>query len=339
MNIEQILDLVASTQPELQRLKLTNIAQGITKFHVMNSILTKDRVEFQSGTGWERSIQADLMNSARHVEPYEPDVVMTADTMKKVKGPWRMTQASYAIEAHEEAFNRPGQNRIQNFLNIKRNDALMGLIKLMEDTFWSKPEDSSDKKTPFGLFYWLVPNATAGFNGGNAAGFPDGPGGLIHANFKNYTDQYTNVTKADLIKRMRTAAEETAFELPPQIKAVREGQNIMQTVYTSLAVKQAMETLAEQQNDNLGRDLASMDGKALFHGMPIIRIPALDSLNDPVLMVNKEVFYPIVMTGWWLKESKPQISATQHNVVNVFIDTTWNLACTDRRRLAYIQKA
>ena len=102
-----------------------------------------------------------------------------------------------------------------------------------------------------------------------------------------------------------------------------------------------MEELGEQQNENLGRDLASMDDNMAFRKSPLIWVPQLDGNadeTDPIIFINWSWFYPVFLKGEYLREGKPQVSPKQHATFVTHIDTSWNLLCTDRRRQAILTK-
>ena len=63
--------------------------------------------------------------------------------------------------------------RLVNLLQSSRVDAMTDLAELMESNFWGAPASSSDTLKPYGVPYWIVYNATTGFNGGHPSGFSD----------------------------------------------------------------------------------------------------------------------------------------------------------------------
>jgi hypothetical protein len=183
-----------------------------------------------------------------------------------------------------------------------------------------------------------VKNSSTGFNGGDPAGFASGAGNLATATYstwKNYTAQYTNVTKSDLISKMRTAYRKIKFESPVDIPDYRRGRGDQYRIYLNETTIKAFEDLGEQQNENLGRDLASMDDTITFRRNPLVWTPELDSdTTYPIYMLNFAYFAPVFLKGDYLRESDPAKAEGQHNVFVVFVDLTWNILCTDRRRQA-----
>ena len=104
-----------------------------------------------------------------------------------------------------------------------------------------------------------------------------------------------------------------------------------------------VEELLEQQNDALGNDVASMDGRAMFRKTPIIWVPKLDDnpitgVTDGVYGINWGVFQPIFLDGEYLVEDGPRQAPDQHTTFRVHIDLTYNYLCRDRRRQFVLSK-
>ena len=103
-----------------------------------------------------------------------------------------------------------------------------------------------------------------------------------------------------------------------------------------------IEDLGEAQNENLGKDIASMDGVMVFKRNPVIYVPKLDDntdQTDPVYMLNMSTFYPVCLKGDYLRETEPEKAPNQHNVFVIHVDLTWNVLCDDRRRNALLATA
>lgn len=336
----EIADLIKSTTSDLGRLKFQQIAQSLQNYEVMSRLMVKDKVKFQSGTAIQKNLMIQQSNAARSIGLYERINVNVADVMRTISIPWRHANTYYAYERRELAMNRASANRVFDIIKTRRADGLLSIIELMEDEFWSKPSSSSDELEPFGVPYWVVKNASTGFNGGNPSGFTSGAGGLDHANWKNYTYQYTNVSKDDLIDGMRTAHRKIRFKSPIDVNDYRKGTGNNYRIYSSESVIKSMERIGEQQNENLGRDLASMDETLTFKKHPIIWVPKLDSdTQNPVYMLDMSTFYPVFLSGEYLREEGPVTPSDQPSVFIIYIDLTWNILCVDRRRQAVLATA
>ena len=333
----QIVDLGLSTQKDLGRLKFQQIAQALTDYEVMGRIMRKDRIEFQGGTGIKRNLMTKHSDAAKHVGLYEEDTVNVADVLANIDIPWRRTTTNYAYERRELLMNK-GPQKIVDLLKVRRTDAMLALTELMETAFWSKPTDSTDDLLPFGIPYWIVKNSTEGHTGGNPSGFTSGAGNLDVASYpmwKNWSAQYSAVTKADLIKKMRKGHRNIKFKSPVDVPDYRRGRGDRYRIYLNEDTLSNLEDLGEAQNENLGRDLAPMDDTIAFKRHPLVAVPFLnaDSTN-PIYMVDMSTFAPVFLKGDYLRETAPIQKADMHNVFVVHVDLTWNILCDDRRRQA-----
>lgn len=341
LSADQIVDLVATTQKELGRMRWTDLATDLTEYEVLPRMLKKGKVKFQTGEGIQRNVMVDDSGAAKHVGLFNVDDVNVGDVMQQADVSWRHTTTNYAFDRREKGMNQ-GPQQIVDLIKIRRADSMISLAKLLEETFWSKPADSTDKVTPFGLDYWMVRDASEGFNGGNPAGFSDGAGNLdssTYTRWANWTAQYADVTKADLVRKMRKAHRRTNFKSPVDIPDYREGKGQRFRIYVNEETIAGMEDLGEAQNENLGRDLASMDGSMAFRKNPIVYVPYLDDDSaNPVYMVDWGVLFIYFLRGEYLREEKPKQASNQHNVFESHVDLTWNSLCVNRRRLAVLSK-
>src|SRR3990172_8672865 len=151
-----IADLVAATLYDLGPLRFQQIAQSLPYYEVFSKWFKKDKVMFDSGIGIQRTLMSKLdSTSAKHVGLMDTDQV-----------------------------NIP-----------RRAAALLGLVEELEDRAWGAAPGTTDKILPYSIQYWVVENATTGFNGGLPGSHPTigGVGFTDSPNFKNYTAVYTSV--------------------------------------------------------------------------------------------------------------------------------------------------
>ncbi len=332
---DQILDLVKTTQKELGKMKWTEIATDLQEYEVLSKMLKSNKVSFATGEGLQRNLMVDESGAAKHVGLFNADDVNVGDVMQVMDVPFRHSTTNYAFDRRERAMNE-GPEQIVELIKVRRADAMISLAKLLEDCFWD--DHSGDNVTPFGIRYWVQGATTQGFNGGNHAQFASGPGNLSASDYprwSNYTDKFTNVTKADLIKKLRKAHRLTDFKSPVDIPDYRTSKGQNYRIYMNEETLSALEDVGEAQNENLGRDLASMDGSISFRRNPLVYIPKLDAeTNKPIYLINWGVFSVFFLKGEHLREDGPLRVAGQHNVYQVHVDLSWNSLCVDRRRLA-----
>ena len=101
----------------------------------------------------------------------------------------------------------------------------------------------------------------------------------------------------------------------------------------------SMEDLGEAQNENLGRDLARYDDEITFRRHPLRYTRKLDAdTSNPIYMIDKATFVPIVLKGDYLRTSDTHKAPLQHNTFVAEIDLTINTICVNRRNnaVAYV---
>ena len=336
----QIDDLVLLTQNNLIKKGAFVDMQTDLTDHVGVRELWKNRKKaFAGGDNWEFEVQMDHNHSARVVGLYERDGHALQDTMKKGEVSVRHINASYLYDLHEKSFQRGG-HAIVDLIKTKYTAMMVSWFELLEQILWTKPEDSSDLKTPYGIAYWVTKAATEGFNGLNPVGFSDRAGisSTDYPRFKNYAAKYATVEKEDLVRKMRTAHRRIKFRSPVSHTTPDLG-NMGNGIYLNDTVIGLLEEILETQNMNLGNDLASKDGKTLFKGTPLTYAPKLDDdSSDPIYMLDWKSLACGVMEGWENNLSKPMPVPDMHNVRRVDLDASLNLVCTDVRRQAVFSK-
>ncbi len=358
LTADDIVDLVAGTLRDLGPNKFSQIAQDLQHYEVMGKWLKKDKIVFDDGRGIQRNLMSRLSNQAAHVGLTDTDSADIPDLMDQLNIPWRHAQTKWAFIYQTDILMNRGKSLIFNVIKPRRADAMISLAKELEAKAWSIP--AVDNKTePYGVPYWIVYNATTGFTGGYPGSHTTIAGVDLtdSPNFKNYSANYAAVTKADLIKKMRTGHRKLGWMSPVTIEDYRGSQGQKLRIYTDEATVTKFEDLGEAQNENLGRDLASMqaggrsgdvkemDGQITFRKIPIVWIPQLDdtavytAATSPVYMIDHSTFYPVCLKGDYLREQKPEKAPNQHNVFRVFVDLSYNYLCVDRRRNAIFATA
>jgi len=340
LQYSEIADAVIATQELLIKKGAFTDLQTDLQDHVLVRNLWKGRNKdaFPGGDPWQFQAQIDHNHSASVVELYEDDGGAIVDTLIEGEVNARHVNAFYHYENHEKSFQKGG-HAIVNLVKTRYIGMIISMWELMETLLWSLP--SNDGKTPFGIAYWVTRNASEGFNGGNPSGFSAGKAGIDQATYSrwaNWTSQYVSVTKQDLIRRMRTAHRKIRFRSP--ISHENPSFGMGNGIFTNSDVIGLMEELLEDQNMNLGNDLASKDGQAMFKSTPVLYAPYLDNdSQNPVYMLDFKWLTLGFLKDWEYNLSKPYMVPNKHNVNRVDLDVSCNMICTDLRRQAVINTA
>jgi len=330
-------DAVLLTQDKLvERDAFLDLQTDLTDHVAVREMWKGKKKVFEGGNDWRFDAQMDHNHSARTVAMYESDGTTIDDTMVTMKVQPRHVNASYIYDKREPAFQRGGV-AIADYIKTKYVGMMVSFYELLEELLWSKPTDSSDEKTPYGMTYWVTKAASEGFNGLDPSGFSNGRAGKSSTDYPrwaNYGAPYEAIGKEDLIRKMRRGHRQTRFRSPishaqPNLGAMRNG------VYTGDSVIGIMEEVLESQNMNLGNDLASKDGRTLFKGTPVTYVPKLDDDSEnPVYTIDWMWMAIGVLAGWENELTNPYMVPNKHLVSRVDLDATLNMICSNLRRQA-----
>jgi hypothetical protein len=332
--------MITTTLHDLGRGRFHQIAQDLVEYLVLPRLLRKGNVRMQSsGIGIRETLMTGTGGAARWVGLNEEDAVTYSDVLDQLTVVWCRLTDNMSWERRMLLENR-GEARINNVIKPQRVAMMLRVADALEEGFFAAP-DATDTKKPWGLKYWIVKNSTTGFNGGLPSGFSTVGGVSITDTpaFQNYTVQYTNVTKADLIKSLRTAHRATRWRSPYKTSEMVSEFGERRQIYLNEATISDVEDVGEGQNENLGRDIASMDDRIVFKRHPLIYVPYLDEdTTNPLYMIDLETIKPIVLKGDYLRESDAARSPKQHNTFEVHTDLSINFVCTNRRAnaVAYV---
>lgn len=343
-------DLVELTLNKFEKDKWVDLSTDLQKFFAYENLLLNDRVGIEGGERLQWQVKVRNTGGAKNTGLYAVDDIKVADNMRSCTIPWSKQTCNMAYDVDEEGFNSPDAVRIVNMINTRRHDALTSFAELMESNFWGMPENTTDEvenRKPLGVPYWIVRNATLGFNGG----VPLGGGhstvaGLSPTTFprwKNFTGAYKVMDKKDLVRKLREATVKCNFKPPvPHPSPSSGGPNYI--LATTYEVIQRMEELLEGQNDNLGNDIASKDGDVMFRRTRMTWVPWLDSNQDatglsatnhygknPIYGINKRAFRMVFKQGAFMRRSKPLVAPNQHTVRHIHWDSWCQFQCFDRR--------
>lgn len=340
-------DLIAVTLPQLGRMKFQQIYQDLQEFEVMGKWLKKSNVKVkENGVAVHENIMiGDATSSAAHTGYMDEDSTDIQDVMKTLKVDWKHIQTKWAVVYQTDILMNSGESEIVNLIKTRRCKAMIDLAQEFEDKAFGAVPATDDEVSSYGLKYWIVQNATTGFHGGAPSGYTTvgnlNPTSL--SRWRNFSGTYSGVvTKLGAIKTLRKAARQCGWKSPVQVPDYMSSANNGQKyrLYVNETTISEIEDVGENQNENLGKDIASMDGTIVFRKHPIIWIPKLDAdTNNPIYFINHDTFKVCVLKGDFLREGKAEKAPNQHNVFQTFVDTTYQYLCDDRRRNAVIYQA
>jgi hypothetical protein len=335
---DQVDDLAMITLSKFHRLSYSNIATEYTHLFFTKILRTK-KVQIDGGKDIRFFLSSGNAGTARPTTMFDQDLTGIVPVMKEANVPWRLYTANYSYSIEEPDFQSQPETLVDQ-LKAREAREIEGLLELMESEIWSAPSSPTDNHM-WGIPLWIqkAANTTPGFLGGDPSGFSSGLAGIPVAsepNWRNYAGRYVDVSVDDLIRKIKSAVRKTAFESyeGTNVPELSPGKGPMCEMYTTESVIDKLERIAEQRNDNLGKDVAKYMDQVTIAGRPVHYVPYLDANTDdnPIYGCNWRKMAPYVQRGWNMKRTGPNRAPLQRHVRTVHLDLHANLVCTDRRR-------
>lgn len=348
LHTSDIEDMLTTNYSSLKKNEIIDISQELTEYIVMPYLMkVQGGVQMvRGGVGLEKTLMIRHGGRSKFIGIYDVDSVNVIDLLKRMKVDFRLLTDGIAHDMDEIEDNR-GEERINNVFRPRRRAMYLRAAETMEEVFFDTP-DASDDLTPWGLKYWIVKNATAGFNGGYPSGFTRiGNINLSEVdNFKNYTNSYTSISIDDLILKMKRAHRKTKFKAPRKDAGFKGDAMPRKRVYlTNEAVLEGVETLAADQNENLGNDMAPKvagagkwglrsdgDGNVLFKSNPFVYAELLDNdSSNPVYGLDMSTLNMLIKKGTNMSLGDFRQAPNQSRVFKAVLHHRYQSICTNRR--------
>jgi hypothetical protein len=346
MQASDIQDLVTTSLDQLGRLQWTDLSSDYQNTVALKRLFRKNKMQYGGGPNVRFNVQFDTNGSSRTVGLGFTAIVDIPNTMTYGSVPWSRKTFNWAMDIEEPVINS-GESKIIDLLKTRRIAALGSFTIDVERGLWAAPDATNfagSEPDFLGIPYWVVKSNTAfsttneGFNGGAPSGFTD-VGGLsptTYPRWKNYAEQYTAVTKDDLIRRMRRAMKYIDFmPLVDETPTYNVGDDY--GCYTNEPVLSTLEEILEDQNENLGSDIAPMDGKVMFARSPVVFVKELNrDTTNPVYILNWGELGSMRRSGFWMKEIPVPVNPNQPTISATHVISSFNTICRNRRRQAVI---
>lgn len=327
------LVLLTLSDYEKKKPKYRQIAQQYVDYEVLSSWMKKDKIIVSGGKNISRNLMVKTLGAARHRGFLEQDQVQLGDYGQQITVEWCYADTTYGFHKILDQKMHKGEKKLADKISMARDGAFIDIADVMEPAGFGTPSSATDTTTPMGLTYWIVKDSTIGFNGG--APFGSTVGGVnvaTYPKFKNYSGTYSAATYDDLVVPLEKAHFETGFKSPMGAKEMGGRKGRRWRLYTNIDTKINLDKIARNQNDNLGIDIAKMDGVSVFKGHPIIPVHYLSAdTANPIYFVDHDTFYPVVLEGCFFTETVDK-DPNNHNIVWVFVEIVYNYICVDRRR-------
>ncbi len=329
-----IADLVTTTQKKLNRFKWQDVSQRLNEYPMFEMLMNQDMVDFvDDGYEWQFNIKVVRGSPARMTGFFATDILNQQDTQKVASLPFRHMTHNYIFDEKEPAMNS-GESRIVDELKVRRADCYVELAEKFEVQSFTSPASSATDDMN-GIPYHVVKAASGtavGFTGGHATGHSEWSGlsRTVYTGLKNMQGSYISVTKNDFVDKLVQCLDLCYFKPPKPYPSYSDRPRYR--FFTTRGLRRTLITLLEQQNDNLGEDIDSMNGKLRIRQQPVDWLTILEADTDvPFYGVDTTSLRIKVMRPFYLREQGPTKLDKQHTTYAFYVDLSCNLICTNPR--------
>jgi len=344
LQAEQIADIVSMVKDAEKWDTYTLLTTELQKYPAMSQLFKGKGRREKGGEQLSFNAMVASNSSAQTTSLFAEIDVAQADLFTKGRVPWRHVTNYYAFDEREPELNsRPDD--LVDIVKGRRTDCFVHLAVKFEDWFWEAPtgSEAADDAPIYGIQYWcpiVVTTPAGAFQGGNPSGFTGGCAGLPVASYpkyQNWSAQYTAVSEDDFIAALELATWKCDFTNPVAIPGQEGSQYGFYTTYDTF---RQLRVVARNRNDDLGFDLNTRG--PTYMGNEIMAVPYLQAnyaTQDPFYGIDWGTFQPTFLRGEWMKEVMIKAPGKQHRTVVMFVDSTLNITCDNRRKLFGLAKS
>jgi len=354
---EQALDIFKGTFQDVVK-RQPFMTWVYTNYGLLNS-LWNGRMKLGGGKYIERPITLKDEQNAKHRGNWEEDTHNVVNINENIRADWVTASSNVSYNVIEQSENQ-GAAQIYDVIESKVNNMYRELADEMLETCITTPTSASDKNTPKGLFGWVTygTNGSTGGWTGYKARYNDGNGtsaatfnvggidcsSTVNPRWANYYADHDGDLDESLLVLLDRATRKLNFEGPQNPKAldntgVQAGKF---SLYSNDNVIGTINLLYAKSDDQMGFRVGSHFGRPVFKDMTFQYVGLLDTANtsifgtDPIVGVNHNIFYPVVLSDWDFKVGKPRQRDNQHLVYTIDVDVRYTYLMENRQFGAFL---
>lgn len=350
-SLSQATDITKGTLEKIMR------AEPADKFLYSNyqffNTFWKNRVQTR-GDELKGFVTLGEENNAVMAGPWDDDAVTRTNIVQEYTVPWRYHKNFMMYNIMERDINGPGLTRIYDDYQVHYRNMMIKSAEMILSKLLTGPTSSTDVTNPYSVFSWLPQGTdgstgdwtayTADYNDGSTPGTAFNVGGLASSSSSNadwvsyYADHDGNLD-LPLLGMLDDAVRKLTFMGPNIPEKIGDDIKFDYAMYTSNAVLKALNAFYANSDDNMGyRPDAYFGATPAFKRVPMIYTPFFDTANtsvfgtNPVLGINHNEIYPVVLEGWDFKIGQSYQYYKNHKVLVTPMDLTFQVWCNGNRK-------
>ncbi|GAF70098.1 unnamed protein product, partial [marine sediment metagenome] len=288
---------------------------------------------------------------------FDADDLNRTDLFRKGEVKWHFQKTHFVVDRREPVLRSGDKTRIFNYFEGLKNDMYDGFFEQNEVWSWTNPTAPNDgttgKPLPFGIPHWIVNDANISTTVALTADTPTGTwssgvGNITSANvpfWKNWQANYSSMDNDDFCKKLSSLMRKCHFKPPKPAKEENVANFDKFALYSDETPFEDYEDALYGSNENVGEDMgrwrggkpSTEVGTHIFRGCKWRWVPALSEAGDAqlsasaVYAINWETFKVNSYGDLFMDMDDPLVIDSQHNTLVQWMDTGWQMCCTNRR--------
>ena len=354
ISFDQALDIGYGTLQDIRRKKPPLATYAYSNYQFYNTFF-KGNVK-TVGDVLEGHVTLDSEGNASHQGFWAQDALIKKNINQRYRLDWRLASGGMLWNEIEMSINQ-NPSRIYNVWEQQYDSAVKDIIEDVFLKIMTGRTSSADTDNPYSIFNWLsmgTTGSTGGFTGYSAT-YNDGstPGAVFdkggissssssNADWASYFADHDGNIDDSLLEILDEAARKTNFQVPVTPLGKLEVEKVTYAMYTNNSIIKKLNTFYSKADDNMGYRPDSHYGTPSLNRMPLIYCPPLDANSganlsvygtDPIVGVNHNVLYPVILKGWDFKVTK-RPDSNRHNVLSLFMDLVYQVWCNTSPKYA-----
>lgn len=348
----QISELLIAARTHIAKDELVFDQMDLQEYMVLDWLMANGKEYESGGTSWQVPIITGSPQNSR-VQTGGIDTpfnVQIGHDSKYVNISPSYMWGGYGIYEEEIRHNSGAMEHIYDLLSAEFNSGWSALYSQVENFGMGFRAATDANNIPFGLFNFIVFNATKGFTGDTASGYNDTLGVSSDDKWKNFSLPYTEVSADDLLIGLAEMKMRTMFKAPGRLRMPDGSLGGYRRVY--LMSKSPYLALRQLNDTRIDKDVAldvSGEESLTILGNPAYWVPQFDgeystagtvnSGSDPILQVDLNYLVFPFLSGFKFAEY-PESKDPEHPTLHRFpIRSVYNMYVNRRRCMGIAAKS
>lgn len=349
-SLSNSLDLAYATLWDIRRKNPPLATYAYPNYDFFNTFF-KGNVK-TTGKFLEGHVTLESEHNASHGGIWDADALVKKNINQRYRLGWAYAKGGMLWNLIEQSINM-SPARIYDTWKVQYDSAIKDIVEEVLGAVITGLTGSTDTDRPMGVCQWISPGttgSTGGFTGyygayndGDSTMASDafnkgGINGSTYTNWANYFVDHGGNIDDSLLASMDTAIRKLNFR-PPVTPEKLPVERTKFALYTNNNVIEKLNTFYRNSDDNMGYRPDGYFGSPSINRMPLVYCPPFDTANtdvygtDPILGLNHDFIYPVILKGWDFKISKTHDS-NRHNVMALYCDLVYQVWCNSSPKYA-----